>query len=295
MNITSPKIVKELMDKYGIAPLKKFGQNFLVDGNIADKIANSAIPEDIEKSSILALEIGPGLGGLTQRLLDRAGYVAAYEIDAGLAGALREIFADRQDFSLFHQDFLKADIDTDMHELAEGRDIYVAANLPYYITSPCIMKLLRAKLKIRRITVMIQKEVAERICAGPGSREYGAISAAVGFFADARMLFGVSPTCFYPRPDVHSSVLTLEIKPYDETRAQGYLDTVKKLFLNRRKTVRSNLRQSFSLSLEQAEEVLNKAGIDKNARAEMLNVKDFERIYEKIENIQKNLEINRGK
>ena len=289
INVTSPKTVKELMSKYGIAPLKKLGQNFLVDGNIADKIAAAAIPEDRNKDGIFALEIGPGLGGLTQRLLERAGCVAAYEIDAGLAGALGDIFAERDGFSLFHQDFLKADMEKDLKDLLQGRDIFVAANLPYYITSPCIMKLLEAKLRIRRITVMIQKEVAERICSAPGGRDYGAISAAVGFFADAKMLFSVSPFCFYPRPEVYSSVLTLEIKPYDETMAAGYLETVKGLFANRRKTVRSNLRQNLSLSLEQAEDVMKKAGIDENARAEMLNVNDFIHIYEEIENIQKNL------
>ena len=179
MNITSPKTVNEQMQRYGIAPLKKFGQNFLVDGNIADKIADAAIPKMQERKKILALEIGPGLGALTQRLLDRAHAVAAYEIDAGLVRALGDTFADRPQFHLFHQDFLKADLERDLGELSEEMHIYAAANLPYYITSPCIMKLLECSLNIERITVMIQKEVAQRICARPGESDYGAISAAI--------------------------------------------------------------------------------------------------------------------
>lgn len=286
MNTTSPRVVKELMQSYGIAPLKKFGQNFLVDGNIADKIADTALPG---KGDFMALEVGPGLGGLTSRLLSRADCVAAYEIDAGLYRALNEIFEDEDKLSLFHQDFLKADIEKDIEPLAQGREIYVAANLPYYITSACIMKLLRVRLNLKRITVMIQKEVAQRICSAPGSREYGSISAAVAYFADAKMKFTVSPGCFYPRPDVHSAVLTLDVKPHDKERADEYLATVKGLFAKRRKTVKSNLRESFALSGEQAAAVLDRAGIDENARAEMLNINNFERICEEINNIKKNL------
>lgn len=286
MNLTSPKTIKDLMQTYGIAPLKKFGQNFLVDGNIADKIADTALPSN---GDFMALEVGPGFGGLTQRLLSRASNVAAYEIDAGLYRALNEIFKDQEKLTLFHQDFLKADLQKDIEKLADGREIYVAANLPYYITSACIMKLLEVKLNLKRITVMIQKEVAQRICSEPGSREYGSISAAVAYFADAKMQFVVSPGCFYPRPDVHSAVLTLDVKPHDKERANEYLATVKGLFAKRRKTVKSNLRESFGFSADQAAEILACAGIVENARAEMLNVNNFERICEGIKNFKKNL------
>ncbi len=289
MNITSPKTVNEMMKRYGIAPLKKFGQNFLIDGNIADKIADSAMPKMQERKKILALEIGPGLGALTQRLLDRAGKVAAYEIDAGLVRALGDTFAGRDEFTLFHQDFLKADIEKDIGGLAEGMHIYAAANLPYYITSPCIMKLLESGLDIKRITVMIQKEVAQRICAAPGDSEYGAISAAVAYFADAKMLFSVSPGCFYPKPDVSSAVLSLDVKRSYSEEAKDYLQVVKGLFAMRRKTVRSNLRQSFGLSIEHAVQVVKSADIDGNARAETLSKNDFKRICEEIKNIKKNI------
>jgi 16S rRNA (adenine1518-N6/adenine1519-N6)-dimethyltransferase len=273
-NVTSPKVLKALMEKYQVAPLKRYGQNFLIDGNIADHIAEAAAP-----NGACVLEIGPGMGALTSRLLGRTSAVAAYEIDAGLSAALRDMFAQDAHFHLFHQDFLKADLATDLSGIFMDKDVYVAANLPYYITSPCIMKLVETNMNIVSITVMVQKEVAERLCAKPGSRDYGAISAAVGYFAEPKLLFNVSAACFYPRPDVASSVVQLSVK----RKAGGkdddaYLKTVKSLFAMRRKTVKSNLRQSFGLSAEAAGAVLEEAGIDENARAEMLGVKDFERV-----------------
>ncbi len=288
MNITSPRVVKELMERYGVAPLKKFGQNFLIDGNIADKIANAALPE-IAPGAVV-IEVGPGLGGLTSRLIERASMVVAYEIDAGLVRSLKDTFEGADNFTLFHQDFLKADIVKDLAPLVNKADIYVAANLPYYITSPCIMKLIESSLNIKRITVMIQKEVAQRICAPPGSKEYGSISAAIGFFADAKMLFTVSPSCFYPQPAVHSAVLSIEMKPHNSSIAAQYSKTVRGLFAKRRKTVRSNLRHSFELTMSQANAVIERAEIDENARAEMLGVNDFVRISEELMNIQKNIE-----
>lgn len=282
-NATSPRTVRELMDQYGIAPLKKYGQNFLIDGNIADKIADAAVPD-----GACALEIGPGLGALTQRLVGRASAVAAYEIDAGLVRALSDTMADAANFTLFHQDFLKAELEKQLLPIFGNGEVYVAANLPYYITSPCIMKLVQAKLNIKRITVMMQREVAERICASPGSRDYGAISAAVQYFAQPKMLFKVSHECFYPKPDVTSAVLTLKMGEFDADRANIYLKTVKGLFAKRRKTVRSNLRESFGLDAEEAKIILQVAGVDENARAETLSVKAFQKICEEINNNSKN-------
>jgi 16S rRNA (adenine1518-N6/adenine1519-N6)-dimethyltransferase len=258
------------MERFGIAPLKKYGQNFLIDGNVADKIAEAAAPE-----GACVLEVGPGLGALTQRLLRRASAVAAYEIDAGLCRALGGLFEGEGRFSLIHEDFLKADLKKDLLPLLGDNDLYVAANLPYYITSPCIMKLVSCGLPIRRITVMVQKEVAQRICAAPGSADYGSISAAVTYFAEPRLLFTVSATCFYPQPEVSSAVMTLSMRDTLPGDAQNYLATVRALFAMRRKTVRSNLRQSFSLSPEEAEALLASAGVDGDARAEDLSVSDF--------------------
>ncbi len=270
-NMTSPTVLKALMEKYHVSPLKRFGQNFLIDGNIADNIAHAAAPE-----GVCVLEIGPGMGALTSRLLERAEVVAAYEIDSGLAEALRDMFADEPRFRLYHQDFLKADLIGDLDSVCHNKDVYVAANLPYYITSPCIMKLVESKLSIVSITVMVQKEVAERLCAKPGSKDYGAITAAVSYFAQPKLLFNVSSGCFYPKPDVASSVVQLTVSRGEQDGdADAYLKTVKGLFAQRRKTLKSNLRQSFGISAEFAQQLLKEAGIDENARAEMLSVNQF--------------------
>lgn len=272
-NVTSPKMLAALMEKYNIAPLKRFGQNFLIDGNIAENIASAAVPKTGN-----VLEIGPGFGALTQRLLARSERLAAYEIDAGLSAALLEMLGEKTNFTLFHKDFLKADIEADLNKVFGQEHIYAAANLPYYITSSCIMKLLGSKLNIKMITVMVQKEVAERICAAPGSRDYGAFSAAVGFFADTKLLMRVSASCFYPRPDVESAVVQLKKKVRNGVETDAYLKTVKILFSMRRKTVYSNLRKGLRLDNSAAARVLEAANINANARAEMLSVDDFERI-----------------
>ena len=279
INVTAPTVLKSLMGEYGIAPLKKLGQNFLVDGNIADKIAEAAVPE-----GACALEIGPGFGALTSRLLRRAERVAAYEIDAGLARALTALFEGEPRFHLFHKDFLKANIDEELADIFAGREVYVAANLPYYITSPCIMALLSVKLNIKRITVMVQKEVGDRLCAAPGGKDYGVLTAAVGFYAVPRRLFNVSPACFYPRPDVDSSVAQMEIVPRAGEDFDAYMRAVKALFGMRRKTVKSNLKQALDISAEQAGELLRSTQIDENARAEMLSVNDFVNVSREIKN-----------
>ena len=273
-SVTSPKEVKALLERYSIAPLKRYGQNFLIDGNIADKTAAAALPE-----GEYALEIGPGLGALTSRLIRRAKAAAAYEIDSGLMRALGDIFKGAENITFFHKDFLKTDMERELSSLLKG-DIYVAANLPYYITTDCIMKLLTAGLNIKRITVMVQKEFTQRLLAAPGSGEFGILSAAAGYLASAKVLFDVSPECFYPRPGVTSSVITIEPKRIEKEKAKDYLSTVKNLFKARRKTVKSNLRLSYRLSNEEADTVIAEAGIQENARTENLSVTDFVKITE---------------
>jgi 16S rRNA (adenine1518-N6/adenine1519-N6)-dimethyltransferase len=281
MNIASSGAVKELLQKFAVAPLKRYGQNFLTDANIAEKIAASAVPE-----GACALEIGPGLGALTQRLLARCRCVAAYEIDSGLVRALGETFKGEEKLKVFHKDFLKADIEADIPPLLEG-DIYVAANLPYYVTTDCIMKLLESGLDIKAITVMVQKEFAERLLAAPGGEDYGMLNAAVNFFADASVLFDVAPTCFFPAPHVGSSVVRLEMKGVDKEYAKEYLGTLRCMFAAKRKTARSNLRQSLGLTVAEADAVLQESGINENARAETLSVIDFENITKNLKHINK--------
>jgi 16S rRNA (adenine1518-N6/adenine1519-N6)-dimethyltransferase len=272
MNLASPKTVKELLEKYSLAPLKRYGQNFLIDGNIADKIAESAVPK-----GAFALEIGPGLGALTQRLLKRCDMVAAYEIDSGLVRSLKDTFEGETRLKLFHEDFLKADIQSEIKQLTPG-DVYVAANLPYYITTDCVMKLICSGLGIKAITLMVQTEFAEKMLALPGSAKYGMLGAIVEFFASAEVLFDVAPSCFYPKPHVGSSVVRLEMKEVDFEYAKKYLLVLKSLYSARRKTVKSNLRHALGLTAEQAETVLKSAEIDDNARAETLSAADVQRI-----------------
>lgn len=272
MNLASPKTVKELLEKYSLAPLKRYGQNFLIDGNIADKIAEAAVPK-----GAFALEIGPGLGALTQRLLKRCDMVAAYEIDSGLVRSLKDTFEGETRLKLFHEDFLKADIQSEIKQLTPG-DVYVAANLPYYITTDCVMKLICSGLGIKSITLMVQTEFAEKMLALPGSAQYGMLGAIVEFFASAEVLFDVAPSCFYPKPHVGSSVVRLEMKEVDFEYAKKYLLVLKSLYSARRKTVKSNLRHALGLTAEQAETVLKSAEIDDNARAETLSAADVQRI-----------------
>lgn len=280
-NVTSPKEVKALLERYSIAPLKRFGQNFLIDANIAEKTAQAAAPE-----GSYVLEIGPGLGALTSRLVMRAKAAAAYEIDSGLIRALGDLYKRNDNITFFHEDFLKADIESELPPLLNG-EIYVAANLPYYITTDCVMKLLTADLNIKRITVMVQKEFTQRLLAAPGSGEYGILSAAVSYLATAKVLMDVSPECFYPAPGVSSSVVALEPKYIDREQARDYLSTVKRLFAARRKTVKSNLRQSYGLSGEEADSVTAEAGIQENARAETLGVMELLKITQIMNRIIK--------
>jgi 16S rRNA (adenine1518-N6/adenine1519-N6)-dimethyltransferase len=277
-NLTSLNEVKALFERYSIAPLKRFGQNFLIDGNVADKTAAAALPEGAN-----AIEIGPGLGALTSRLMQRAKAAAAYEIDSGLMRVLADIFKGAENITFFHEDFLKADIEKEIPPLLKG-DIYVAANLPYYITTDCIMKLLTADLNIKRITIMVQKEFTKRLLAAPGSEGYGILSAAARYLASSKVLFDVSPECFYPRPGVSSSVVSIEPKQIDKEKAGNYLNTVKKLFAARRKTVKSNLKISYGLSNEEADSVIMEAGINENARAENLSVTELAKLAEILKN-----------
>ena len=281
LNLTSPKTVRNLLNEYSLAPLKSKGQNFLIDGNIADKTARAAIPE-----GAFALEIGPGLGALTQRLLARAGKVFAYEIDSGLVRALREIFAGESRLSLMHEDFLKADIESDLAETAQ-QGIYVAASLPYYITTDCILKLLDSRLNIKSITVIVQKEFADKACARPGDKDYCALSAACSLSSDARILFTVPPGCFYPEPKVGSAALGMRINEAEKEETKERLSLVKALFSARRKTVKNNLQSAFGLRAEEAQDILKDSGIDINARAENLSVIEIKKLHKNLKSASK--------
>lgn len=276
-NVASPRTAKQILEKYGLSPLKKFGQNFLVDDNILRLIADAA---DIKGGNVL--EVGAGLGALTIRLAERARHVLSYEIDHGLFTALQETLAGLSNITLKNGDILKADIEKDAAEAFGGEPFAVAANLPYYITSPCIMRFLEGGLNWSRMVLMVQKEVAQRLCAPPGSEEYGAVTAAVAFFARPSVLFTVSRNCFYPRPDVDSAVVGFTRETWDEKLKGAYLTLVKGLFHMRRKTVMNNMAKGMGCSREEALRILGEAGVAPKSRAETLGRDDFLRMAEAL-------------
>lgn len=201
----SPSATKEVINKYSFAFQKKFGQNFLIDSNILENIVEAA---EITKDDFV-LEIGPGIGTMTQYLCEAARQVTAVEIDKMLIPILEDTLSEYDNVEVINQDVLKVDIKSLTNERNDGRPIKVVANLPYYITTPIIMGLFESGVPIDSITIMVQKEVAERMQTGPGSKEYGALSLAVQYYADAKVMLNVSASCFMPRPKVDSAVIKL--------------------------------------------------------------------------------------
>lgn len=268
MQVTSPNAVKELLSRNGLNPLKKFGQNFLIDQNIVNKIAEAASPEN---SSVL--EIGPGLGALTNALCLREKKVVAVEIDRGLVRLAEETQSEHKNLTVIEEDFLNINLE----ELAGkyfGGSFYVCGNLPYYITAPIIMKVLESKTPVLALTAMVQKEVAERLSAKPGQTDYGIITATVDYFGGAQTLFTVSKNCFYPAPKVDSAVIKINVdKSKDKEVPFGeYGKVVKAAFAMRRKTILNNLKAIFG---NNALRVLTECNINPAARAQDLSCSEF--------------------
>ena len=239
----NPKNTIEVIQKYGFAFQKKFGQNFLIDPHVLEKIIASA---GVTKDDMV-LEIGPGIGTMTQYLAESAGRVVAVEIDNNLIPILQETLKDYDNVTVIHNDILKVDI----AELAEkyngGRPIKVVANLPYYITTPIIMGLFESHVPIDNITVMVQKEVADRMQEGPGSKNYGALSLAVQYYAEPYIVANVPPNCFIPRPSVGSAVIRLtrhKDAPVQTKDEQMMFRLIRASFNQRRKTLQNGLNLS---------------------------------------------------
>lgn len=268
--------VNEILTKLNIAPLKKFGQNFLCDENVVNKIADNAAVCDY------IIEIGPGLGVLTHALSLRAKKVVAVEIDGGMVRALNETLADRDNVIIVNADILK----TDISELALshfGTDSFaVAGNLPYYITAKCLMQVLESGADVKKYTAMVQREVAERLAANEGEPQYGALCASIKYFGGAREIMKVSADCFLPRPEVESSVIEITPKKVFDVSRQAYTKTVRGLFAMRRKTVLNNMKASFKLSSDDAQNLLLKCAIDPKRRAETLSAQEFARLAEEM-------------
>lgn len=273
----SPKVISELLKKYQLAPLKKLGQNFLRDENIVSKIAEAAV-----RPGENALEIGPGLGVLTQALARRAKKVVAVEIDKGMVQVLSQTLDGLGNTQVLWQDFLKADLQGIAREHFGGEPFAVVGNLPYYITSKCLLAVLEAQAPVLRFTAMVQKEVAERLMAGPGDVNYGAITASVAYYGRVQQLFTVSRNCFLPAPDVDSAVIGIEPKAQFCVPREDYTRIVRGLFAQRRKTLQNNMKNSLQMKNEEIQLALSEAEIPENSRAENLSPEDFAKLTEII-------------
>ena len=276
---------KEIMDKYGAFFKKKFGQNFLIDKNVIEKIITSA---GVTKDDTV-IEIGPGIGNMTQYLSSYAKKVLAIEIDRDLVKILKEdTLSECDNAEVIGEDFMRLDLDDLFHNKLKGEKIKVVSNLPYYITTPIIMELLKYRDQIESITIMIQKEVADRINAKPKTKDYGALTIAIGVFATNEYVTTVPHTCFVPEPNVDSAVIKINVldKPNLEMEnVDLFFEVVKAAFAQRRKNLVNTLSSGMKCfeSKEQITKILESVGIKPTARGEELSISEFEKLAMAIE------------
>ncbi len=276
MNLSNPTNTLAIINKYDFVFQKKYGQNFLIDDNIVEKIVREA---GVTKDDFV-LEIGPGIGTMTQVLCANAREVAAVEIDDNLIPILQETLAEFDNVTVIHNDILKVDIAALAQEKNNGRPIKVVANLPYYITTPIIMGLFESNVPIDSITIMVQKEVADRMQVGPGTKDYGALSLAVQYYAKPEIVVNVPPTCFMPRPNVGSAVIRLvrhERVPVDVKDEKLMFKIIRASFNQRRKTLANGLSNSpeIQLSKEIITRSIEKLGRGAAIRGEALTLEEF--------------------
>lgn len=274
-----PRNTIEILKKYNFVFQKKYGQNFLIDTNVLDKIIRAA---DIGKDDFV-LEIGPGIGTLTQYLCENAGKVAAVEIDDMLIPILNDTLKEYDNVEIIHNDILKIDINELIEHFSGGNSVKVAANLPYYITTPIIMGLFESKVPLDSITIMVQKEVAQRMQAGPGTKDYGALSLAVQYYADAEIVANVPPNCFMPRPAVGSAVIRLtkhRDRLYEVKDEQKMFAIIRASFNQRRKTLVNGLNNAANLPYNkvQIEDALSEMNLPPTVRGESLTLKQFAKL-----------------
>lgn len=272
----NPQNTIEVLQKYRFNFQKKFGQNFLIDTHVLDKIIDaSGVTEDD-----FVLEIGPGIGTMTQYLCERAREVVAVEIDKNLIPILSDTLKNYSNVTVINEDILKLDICKLAEEKNQGKPIKVVANLPYYITTPIIMGLFESHVPIDSITIMVQKEVAERMQEGPGSKEYGALSLAVQYYAKPEIVANVPPNCFMPRPNVGSAVirLTRHTEPKIVVKDEKFMfKLIRASFNQRRKTLQNGINNSAELSISKdaVVEALRKMGLSESIRGEALTLAQF--------------------
>lgn len=284
-DIATPIRTKEILGKYGFSFKKSLGQNFLIDPNILRNITEYAGLS--EKTA--AIEIGPGIGALTEHLARTSGKVVAFEIDQRLIPILGDTLSPYKNVKIINEDILEADVEAIINKEFEGfEDIMVVANLPYYVTTPIILKLLMERLPIRGICVMLQKEVGDRISAQPGTKAYGSLSIAIQYYTEAEMVMTVPKTVFMPQPNVDSAVirLTKREKPPVEVISEDFFFTVtRSSFAQRRKTILNNLSSQLPQGKEKKDmilEALSSAGIEPTRRGETLSIQEFGRLSDAL-------------
>ena len=275
-NLGKPKNTIEIIQKYEFMFQKKFGQNFLIDTHVLEKIISAA---GITKDDCV-LEIGPGIGTMTQYLAENAGHVVAVEIDRNLIPILKETLADYDNVTVINEDILRVDIKALAEEYNGGKPIKVVANLPYYITTPIIMGLFESGVPIDNITVMVQKEVADRMKEGPGSKDYGALSLAVQYYAEPEIVANVPPNCFIPRPNVGSAVIRLtrhKEMPVEVKDPALMFKIIRASFNQRRKTLQNGLGNAPELpyTKEQIAAAIAEMGLTPTIRGEALSLAQF--------------------
>jgi 16S rRNA (adenine1518-N6/adenine1519-N6)-dimethyltransferase len=285
-DLGSPKKTIEILHKYNFVFRKRFGQNFLIDTHVLDKIIHAA---EITREDFV-IEIGPGIGTLTQYLCENAGRVLAVEIDRTLMPVLSETLSSYDNVTVLNEDVMKLDLADIIAQQREKMKVKVVANLPYYITTPVIMGLFEKKLSLTSITVMVQKEVADRMQAQPGSKDYGALSLAVRYYCEPYIAAYVPPNCFMPRPKVGSAVICLKFheKPTVEVRDEKLLFTIiRASFSQRRKTLVNALNNYSGLTFtrEDITKALRAEGLPENIRGEALSLEQFARLSDRLSKI----------
>lgn len=282
-NLGIPQNTVEVLQKYNFHIQKKYGQNFLIDTGVLERIVDAA---EITREDCV-MEIGPGIGTMTQYLAERAGEVVAVEIDKNLIPILEETLAGYDNVTIINADILKVDINKIVEEKNQGRPIKVVANLPYYITTPIIMGLLENHVPLKSITVMVQKEVADRMQVGPGTKDYGALSLAVQYYAKPEIVANVPPNCFIPRPNVGSAVIRLsryEEPPVQVENEARFFALIRAAFNQRRKTLVNALSNAPELGVtkERAAEALQRMDLSLNIRGEALTLKQFAQLAKEL-------------
>lgn len=281
MKLTNPEVIRNIMNKSGIKFNKGLGQNFLIDDSVLDDIVSGSQID----SETAVIEVGPGIGCLTQALAEKAGKVTSIEIDKGLIPLLKSLFVAYRNVDIIEGDILKTDLHALINTFGDMK-VRVAANLPYYITTPIIMKLLEEDLPILSITVMIQKEVARRIAAKPGTKDYGALSVAAQYYTDVEIIREVPAECFMPAPKVDSAVVKMVLNKKDlGVDEKKFFRLVKAAFSQRRKTLINSLDGSnfYKMDKQSIKEALLNLGFDEKVRGETLALEQFAQLSNVIE------------